>query len=112
MSKVIYMSDRSAARAKVATEVRVEMARIGIKESALASAAGISQSTLNRRLKPTSERDAFTVDELERVADVLGVHPATFFRSVSGHDGGGDDDGGAAGAPTRARTWDLRIKSP
>ena len=101
MGNVIYLSHRDAARAKVATEVRVEMARAGINESALAAATGISQSTMNRRLKPKVERDAFTVDELERVADVLGVPISAFFKTADhddddGGDDGGDDDGGTA----------------
>lgn len=111
MSKVIYLPDRTAARSKVAAEIRAEIGRAGLNEVKVAAAAGIAQSTLNRKLKPKSEADSLTVDELERIADVLGVSVGTFFRTADSSPDG-DDDGGAAGAPTRARTWDLRIKSP
>ncbi|EIT93626.1 hypothetical protein [Mycobacteroides abscessus] len=51
------------------------------------------------------------MEEVDDICDKLGLdanYTLTGYRSLP--DGG--DDGGAAGAPTRARTWDLRIKSP
>jgi len=84
------------------------MARAGVSQLRLAAVTGIAQSTLNRRLKPQSERDSFTVTELEKIADALRVNVAVFFRAEFDR---GPDDGGA-GAPTRARTWDLRITRP
>jgi transcriptional regulator with XRE-family HTH domain len=105
MSKVVNLPDRSTVRARVAAEVRAEMARADISQLRLAAATGIPQSTLNRRLKPQSERDAFNIDELEKIADALGVNAVLFFRAEWEQ---GPDDGGA-GAPSRTRTYDLRI---
>jgi transcriptional regulator with XRE-family HTH domain len=85
------------------------MARADISQLRLAAATGIPQSTLNRRLKPQSERDAFNISELEKIADALGVNVVVFFRSEWET---GPNDGGQASAPTRARTWDLRIIRP
>lgn len=65
------MSDRrNALRVAVAEEVRVAMARKRINGARLASVIGRSQAYLSRRL--TGET-AFDVDDLERIADALGV---------------------------------------
>ena len=55
---------------RLAEEVRVEAARKRVTMSTLAQGAGMTYQTLRRRLAGTYP---FTVDELERVASVLGV---------------------------------------
>ena len=61
--------------AKVAAEVRAEMARQRRSQEWLAARLGVSQSTLSRRI--TGEL-AFDTTELANVAAVLGV-PVTRF---------------------------------
>lgn len=55
------------------------MARKRLSQSALAERAGMATSTLSRRL--TGESD-FTVGELYRIADVLGVPAAALLANV------------------------------
>jgi len=55
---------------RVAAEVRAEMGRQKLSQMGLAAALGASQAWLSRRLNGTV---AFATDELERVAEVLGV---------------------------------------
>lgn len=56
----------------VASGVRAEMARQGKTQQQLASSAGMAQQTLSRRLK-LDDPIPFDTDELERIADALGV---------------------------------------
>jgi transcriptional regulator with XRE-family HTH domain len=81
MSEVIDFPDRSTARARVAAEVRAEMARAAVSQLKLAAITGIPQSTLNRRLKPKVQRDSFTVEELDRIAHALHIGIEKFFRA-------------------------------
>jgi transcriptional regulator with XRE-family HTH domain len=108
MSKVIELPDRSTVRARVAAEVRAEMGRAHISQLRLAKATGIAYATLHRRLNPKIERDAFTVEELHKIAEVLDVNVADFFEKERGY----HPDGGGAGAPRETRTPDLRIIRP
>lgn len=57
----------------VATEVRVNMARIRMTQTQLAGVLGLPQSAVSNRLRG---KVPFTVDELQTVAAALGVHPA------------------------------------
>lgn len=57
-------------REAVAEEVRVMMARKRLSQSALAERAGMSTSTLARRLSGESD---FTLGELFRLAQAFGV---------------------------------------
>ncbi|MDV7192647.1 MULTISPECIES: helix-turn-helix domain-containing protein [Mycolicibacterium] len=63
----------------VAAEVRAGMARKRLTQVVLAERAGMATSTLSRRL--TGESD-FTVGELYRIADVLGVPAAALLANV------------------------------
>lgn len=92
MSNVISLRDRSTIRARVAAEVRAEIARAGTTQLAVAQASGIARSTLYRKLKAVEDRDALDVEELDKIAKVLSVPVAKFFMSVD--DGRGPDDGG------------------
>jgi len=69
---------------------------------------GISQSALSLKLR--GERPFFA-GELSVIAAALGVSVADLMPPVVLTPDGGNDNG-AAGAPTRARTWDLRIIRP
>lgn len=57
-------------RARVATAIRVEMARRQISQTRLAEMAGMRQAVLSRRM--TGET-AFDLDDLDRLATALGV---------------------------------------
>ncbi len=75
----------------------------------LAAILNVDQGSVSNRLRGKTEWSAW---EVAVTAEWLGVAPADLMPAVElSPDGGGDDDA-TAGAPTRARTWDLRIKSP
>lgn len=57
----------------VAAEVRAYMARARINQTELASALGLTQSSVSKRLRGVV---AFNTDELQSIAALLGVHPA------------------------------------
>lgn len=59
----------------VSAAVRAEMARKTVKQRAVAERLGISQTQVSRRL---SGRVAFNVDELQTIAELLGVPVTTF----------------------------------
>lgn len=68
------MPDRSQTLTdRVASEVRAQMARIRMTQTALAVVLGLPQSAVSNRLRG---KVSFSVDELELVAGALGVHPA------------------------------------
>ncbi len=93
MSNVIAMPDRSTVRSRVASEVGAEIGRARTSQAAVARAAGIAQSTFNRKMKARAERDAFDVEELDRIARVLNVPISKFLAAADdGPDGG---DGGS-----------------
>jgi transcriptional regulator with XRE-family HTH domain len=60
---------------QVAAEVRAYVARAQLSQHQLAEILGIPQSSVSRRLRG---KTPFRVDELEKLAGVLGVHPAVF----------------------------------
>lgn len=71
------MPDRSQTLTdRVASEVRAQMARIRMTQTALAAVLGLPQSAVSNRLRG---KVAFSVDELETVSAALGVHPAALF---------------------------------
>lgn len=61
---------------RVAAGVRAELARHGVSVSKMADRLGISHRTFRRRL--AGEGAAFDCDEIEDMADFLGVDAATF----------------------------------
>lgn len=70
------MSDtgvRTRLRELAAEEIRVHLARRRMSASELARRTGMKQSTLARRMTGAT---AFDLDDLERIADVLGVQVA------------------------------------
>lgn len=54
----------------VATNIRAELARAGISQTAAARALGLADSSLSRRL---NGRHSFRVSELYALADLIGV---------------------------------------
>ncbi len=78
MSNVIAMPDRSTIRSQVASAVGAEIGRARVSQAAVARAAGIAQSTFNRKMKAREARDAFDVEELSRIAHVLSVPISRF----------------------------------
>lgn len=64
------MNQRNERRAKIAGEIRAELARQGKTVPALATATGISPATLRRRLKGVKP---FYLEELEEIATFLNL---------------------------------------
>jgi len=67
-------------RQAVAGEVRAEAARRRVSQRAIAVALGVSQTAVSRRL---NGEIPFDVDELGKVAELLGVPPAQFLERVA-----------------------------
>ena len=89
--------------------IHQELWRRRIKQTDFAeSVLGITQSALSSKLRG---RRPFFAGELSVIAAALNIPVGDLLPEVH-VDPPGPRDGGAAGAPTRARTWDLRIKSP
>lgn len=69
-------------RELVAAEVRAQLARQQISQQELAKAIGLSQASISERLRG---KTPFTTDDLERIADALGVHPAALLGGTGGN---------------------------
>lgn len=66
----------------VAAEVRAQLARQRITQQELAAATGLSQASISERLRG---KTPFTTDDLERISEALGVHPAVLVGGTSGY---------------------------
>lgn len=62
----------------VGSNVRAEMARRDLTQQRLASEIGMAQQSLSRRLRGDTP---LTVDELQAIADVLGVPAAALLEA-------------------------------
>ncbi|SKT84291.1 Helix-turn-helix domain [Mycobacteroides abscessus subsp. abscessus] len=106
---VLVDSPRGRSRDEaISIRLKQELVALGLSVNRAAKELGVSQPWLSRR---TLGGVRWKVEEVDDICDKLGLdanYILTGYRSLP--DGG--DDGGAAGAPTRARTWDLRIISP
>jgi transcriptional regulator with XRE-family HTH domain len=69
------MTQPQARRAKIAGEIRAELARQNLTYTALSAATGIDPSTLSRRLKGDKP---FYLEELEKIAQFLGLPLSEF----------------------------------
>lgn len=87
----------------VAAEVRAHMARARVNQTALASALGLTQSSVSKRLRGVV---AFNTDELAAVAGLLGVHPAVL---LGGYD---PSPGRGVTAPSLPMTTTVRGFGP
>lgn len=65
---------------RVGMEIKVEMVRAGVSGRRLALRLGVSQSWISTRLNGTTPID---LNELERVADVLGIDGAELLRRAA-----------------------------
>ena len=72
------MNTPAAAVAATAAAVRAAIESAGLSEVEAARRAGISQSTLSRRL--LGNPPGFTVTELSSLASLLGVHASSLIR--------------------------------
>ncbi len=94
--------------AVIGERVHTLMWRTGRTQKQLAAVLNVDQGSISNRLKG---KTAWTVVDLLAAAAWLDVPVTDLMPEVELTPGDGDD-GGAAGAPSRARTYDLRIKSP
>lgn len=91
----------------VARRLRALLAEEQIPAIEVARQLGLSQSKFARRITGDTP---LSLDEIDQICDVLGIQ---FEWLTTGEGPKFDPDNDpSAGAPTRARTWDLRIKSP
>lgn len=90
-----------------AEEVRVLLARKRISAVQLAKLMGVSQPYLSRRLNGAV---AFDLDDIEKIAEVLGVDPLGLLPKGIGTGGNGPNDRSAP--PTSRRTRDRRTDEP
>jgi hypothetical protein len=97
------------ARATVAAEVRGQLAMRKIPTYKLAGLLGGTESRGYWQRRVSGEL-ALNIDDLERLAQLMGLEIVDFTRSASVHPNGPDD--GSEGGPRQARTDDPRIKSP
>lgn len=95
--------------ALIGERVHQHMWREGRTQKQLASLLGVDQGSVSKRLRGKTD---WTAPEVAVAAAWLGVAIADLVPDVVFPDDGDDGGAAAAGAPTRARTWDLRIKSP
>lgn len=65
---------------RVAANVRAEMGRRALSQSALAERIGCTQQSLSRRL---TGRTSFSVSELDRIADALQVSVKTLLGAAA-----------------------------
>ncbi|MUL68988.1 helix-turn-helix transcriptional regulator, partial [Mycobacterium sp. CBMA311] len=98
---------KKRSNALIGEEIHRLMWREGLTQKQLGQLLGVDQGSVSKRLRGKTD---WTAIELLVTAEWLGVSPADLLPNIEMRPDGGDDDGGAAGAPTRARTWDLRIK--
>ena len=91
----------------IARRLRGKMGEARISGVALGRAIKMNNASLSRRL---NGKFPFTVDELDLICDVLGCDADEVFSGIKNPRQDGPDGGGSA--PSRTRTYDLRIKSP
>lgn len=98
--------------AMIGEKVHTLMWREGRKQNELANVLRVDQGSVSKRLRGKTD---WTAIDLIATAHWLDVPVEDLLPEVVPPD---DDDPsavvaeGPGGAPTRARTWDLRIKSP
>ncbi len=93
----------------ISRRFRQELVGIGLSANKAAKIVGVTQSWISRHLTGETEWKA---NEVDQVCEPLGIDGDFILTGIKALPSGAPDDEGPAGAPTRARTWDLRIKSP
>ncbi|WP_104158096.1 helix-turn-helix domain-containing protein [Mycobacterium avium] len=100
---------KKRATSLIGERVHTLMWRAGRTQKQLAAILEVGQGSVSDRLRGKTEWSAIDVAV---TAAWLGVRPEDLMPEVELFPGDGDDDGSGTGAPTRARTWDLRIIRP
>lgn len=95
MSTVLNLPDRSTPRGTVAAGVRARLAVAGITPARAADLVGMSQSAMSRR---TTGAHPFDVDELGKIAELLGIEVGVFFQPL---------DYGADGSARKSRVRSI-----
>lgn len=67
-----HVSENASPSRRIASEIRAELARQGINQTALARLLHVSNAWTSRRLSPSADVD-LTFEEVEKVAKALGV---------------------------------------
>ncbi len=94
--------------ALIGERVHTLMWRAGRTQKQLAAVLNVDQGSVSNRLRG---KTVWSAVDLAAVAAWLEV-PITDLLPEVELEPPDPNDGGKASAPTRARTWDLRIKSP
>ena len=97
------------ANAIIGERVHTQMWRRGKTQTQLAKLLGVTQGSVSNRLRG---KTLWTATEVLVVSAWLDVQVTELMPAFDIVGPDGDPDDSAGGAPTRARTWDLRIKSP
>lgn len=97
------------ANAWIGERVHTLMWRAGRTQKQLAQVLNIDQGSVSNRLRG---KTAWTVIDLLAVATWLDVPVADLMPEIELLPDDEDDDDSPNSAPTRTRTWDLRIKRP
>lgn len=108
---IVVDGDRDESRSHaVARRLRGALAERRISVSEVARRIGMTQAALSRRMTGHVE---FGVDLLDQICEATGISfmfvTTGMKEAPAGPDG--PDEGSSASAPSRARTYDLRIKS-
>lgn len=93
----------------VAKRLRGQLAERRIKQTEVIADTGWGKTTVYRKLNGISPLDT---DELDMIWQLFGISPVYLLAGIPDDRPWPGPDGGASGAPTWARTRDLRIKSP
>lgn len=94
--------------AAISKRFKKELVELGLSANQAAKIIGVGQPWLSRRI--TGEVP-WAAGDVDRVCEPLGVDADFVLTGIRALPTG-PDGGGAAGAPTRRPTYDLRIKSP
>ncbi|QBI97722.1 immunity repressor [Gordonia phage Dogfish] len=103
------MPTKRAANSIIGERVHTLMWRQRRTQKELGALLGVDQASISKRLKGDTNWSAF---ELAATAAWLGESVMALLPEIEVVGPNDDPDTPAGGAPTRARTWDLRITSP
>ena len=103
------LDPKKQGNAVIGERVHTLMWRGGRTQTQLAAVLNVDQGSISNRLKGKTN---WTVVDLLAVAAWLNVPITDLMPEVELLPDDGDDGGGASGAPSRTRTYDLRIIRP
>ena len=95
----------------VARRLRGQMAERQITSAQLAAMTGLGRATISRRITGAT---ALNTDEFQLIESATGISAEYLLtgKMPASFPGPDSDPENAGGAPSRTRTYDLRIKSP